>query len=487
MNKKHFCLFLAIFFLILNTIPYVGVFADDDIVIYDPDANTDLTEQLNYDPNDLGALQIIYGILKNGSSVDFSNTSLSTSNNPWNDFIDLLTASVIGVDPEIWDDAIDSSLETIASIGVILNGTLGLFDGFGAFGIDYLAGLAQYYDLGLSDSVPDTPTPQPDPDFSFIANDNDWIPYTSSSSVLYNIPFVSSDLKVGGLVSNGSEIYVDNWFTNTPKSYYSYWNPSTWSNTSFRFSNMITINLSYNDTLDRYIASYDGFNQEYIIQGGNNNYGISITDNNAEYNGEKYFRLYSRITNTYNFTPQTNFVGLSTAINYIHQHFRHYNLYVDGTLWVWSGSTSNSIAIGGNTYINNIPAPIQYIVPDNSYLDLNALKQKILDAIMGAGLLQWVDIADCIVDVNGNQVIYTYNVIRNDYDVLYREQYPETLIPDNGNYFNKNLLVNYRNELKTPVLVVENTLDVLPSDLKTCLYICGILAIFALVINRLLE
>lgn len=482
MNKKHICLFLAIFFLVLNTIPYIGVFADDDIVIYDPDSNTDLTEQLNYDPTDLGVLQIIYGILQNGSSVDFSNTSLSTSNNPWNDFINLLTSSVIGVDPEIWDDAIDASLESIASYGVIVNGLTGLFPEFGAFGIDYLTGLAQYYDLGLSDSVPNTPTPQPDLDFSFISNDNDWIPFNTGNNA--NVPFINGGLKVGKTSLEGIYALFDGI---TQKEYSYFTNANSWNTSNFYFSDIITINLYYNSELDRYIASYDGYNPIYIYYNNYNTYGIQLTNNNDILNGENFFNIYNQYRSDPRFTPQTSFVGLSTAINYIHNHFRHYNLYVNGTLWVWSGSTSNSIAIGGNTYINNIPAPIQYIVPDNSYLDLNALKQKILDAIMGAGLLQWVDIADCIVDVNGNQVIYTYNVIRNDYDVLYREQYPETLIPDNGNYFNKNLLVNYRNELQTPVLVVENTLDVLPSDLKACLYICGILAIFALVINRLLE
>lgn len=221
---------------------------------------------------------------------------------------------------------------------------------------------------------------------------------------------------------------------------------------------------------------------------------------NLNFNSADYFRyntggyiiMYTPNLQTSIYPFQNTFNGISTACNYLYQHFRHINIYVDGVPWALTNDNTPTYPIvipDMLTVLNNQPA--QYTFSEPTYIDLSGLTTLITNAINSSDIVTWQDIDDYFIDVNGVQALPTINIIRNDYDNMYIEQYPypaKLIGMQDPLTFNEHMFDNYYGQYLTPMVnVASNTIDVLPNEIKWVLGIGSILMIFAVIINRLLE
>lgn len=183
--------------------------------------------------------------------------------------------------------------------------------------------------------------------------------------------------------------------------------------------------------------------------------------------------------------------SLSNVFSFFADRFRNINIIVDGNPWAIVNyiSPTYPIVIPNTLTIFN-DQPLQYTFPEPTYLDIPNLKTLITNAINNSTVIKWDDIDDYFVDVNGTPSLPVLQMVRNDYDNMYMEQYPypATIIGlKDPLKFNEHLLDNSQGYLSPVVEVVENTVDVLPMEIVGVLAIGAILTIFALIINRLLE
>lgn len=184
--------------------------------------------------------------------------------------------------------------------------------------------------------------------------------------------------------------------------------------------------------------------------------------------------------------------SLNQIFNALKDHVKNVNIYVDNELWASVGSSSPSYPIvipNQLTVLNDLPAV--YDFPTPTYYNLNGLKTLLVNAINSSNIVTWQDIDDYFVDINGVQALPVVQIYRNDYDNMYIEQYPypaKLIGMQDPLTFNEHLLDNQYGQYIRPIVnVADNTLDVLPSEIKWVLGIGVILSIFALIINRLLE
>ena len=181
---------------------------------------------------------------------------------------------------------------------------------------------------------------------------------------------------------------------------------------------------------------------------------------------------------------------LTQVLEFCCNHFKNVNLYVDNVLWAYvGGGPTYPIVIPGQLTIYN-NQPLEYTFPTDTHIDLPDLTSIIRNAINSSGLVMWSDIADVFVDINGQTAVAVTKIVRNDYDNLYMEQYPYPAMligMTDQTKFNEHLLDNSHAYLSPMGTVVQETVNILPSELVGVLAIGAILTIFAVIINRLLE
>lgn len=486
--KRFLFGFLAILFLIFNTIPYLHILADQSMT----------ESQLKQ----VGAFALS-SLITTGEATELDFSDYTDSDT---DFLLALGELVVTGDPSglvgcglDWlggtiDDVYDSAIQSIRTWEYN-----NLPNSFYYWFIDEnppyelapsynnIRDLSQPLRRLLTPPDSDSPAPNPDLDYNSyiytINSENPTFPFKSNG--IYNNssnqwPYWIPDGKV---IDSSLYSFVWNGQSNISSSGMNY--------NSYTVSNLFGIT----DILDIYINSVD-----------NNTYYYSITPIKKSFvstdNGNTlaYGLRYSSSQNSYYITYfGTNFnlptISYSGTLEQVFQHltlyFRNINIYVNGNPWsiVGNSETTYPIVIPGQLTIWN-DQPLEYTFPQDTYLKLPDLTNIITNAINNSGVVMWSDIADCFVDVNGQTAVAVTKIVRNDYDNLYMEQYPYPAMlvgMTDQTKFNEHLLDNSHAYLSPMGTVVQETVNVLPSELVCVLAIGAILTIFAVIINRLLE
>lgn len=284
--------------------------------------------------------------------------------------------------------------------------------------------------------------------------------------------------------------YQGSWNDNNSiiQNYYS--NNGLTHNQLMSSSNILTLYINSTEN-NNYIGRIDNITIGWVIRysafpdtayyecgfTSTNDYLVTLSSYNRR-------NLYSNFSCSYTGT-------LNQVFDYFSKRFRNINIYVDGDPWslVSSNEPTYPIVIPGQLTIWN-DQPLEYTFPQDTYLKLPDLTNIITNAINNSGVVMWSDIADCFVDVNGQTAVAVTKIVRNDYDNLYMEQYPYPAMlvgMTDQTKFNEHLLDDSHAYLTPMGTVVQETVNVLPSELVGVLAIGAILTIFAVIINRLLE
>ena len=188
--------------------------------------------------------------LRQGGYVDFSHVN---NNYSLDDFVDDFTDSL--------DSLITGqrySTKELMAMETSINLT--------NLGLDIFTNI--YRNNLISYDETTNPIPTPPTDYSYIAEDVDFIPFTSG--VLSGIKFISSDLACSlSYPSPGYPSYLDN----TNKSNYTYYNANNFgTGTTFYLSSIVNINIvDYNGS---YMVTYGNFNPQYIYYNTQNIYSL---------------------------------------------------------------------------------------------------------------------------------------------------------------------------------------------------------------------
>lgn len=492
--KKSIFFLLAALFLFINCLPSSIVFADDSGYTSSQYA-------------DIGTIMLT-SLIQSGeaSELDFSDYTESDGL----DFLISLGELAVTGDPTglidqglTWlggelSDAYESFIWDIREWEHSIAPNLyNLWYNGGKYQIDYLSTPDNVSRplTNLLRNPNNTPTPSPDPDFSFLENSKKLL-FWNSNGVNYGFGTNYLDfVQFGNIFTSITNGYDNRQTTPTFNSLYvSYYCPNgavhVNQNTNqyivFPLSSILRIDFStttfnavYSGAtfLSDYLSGYTGYNNTYI-QCAN----LGAYPNQLFWNYKQFSTSYP--------TFRTDFDSLSVAINYFYDYFANFSLYVDGELWVDAGSPTYPIVIPDMlTVLNDQPA--KYTFSEPTYLDLTNLKTLITNAINNSDVLTWQDIDDYFLDINGQQAFPVVQIVRNDYDQMYLEQYPypaKLIGMQQPLTFNEHLLDNYYGQYLTPMVdVASNAVDVLPGEIKWVLSIGAILMIFAVIINRLLE
>lgn len=472
--KRFLYGFLAVFFLILNTIPYLHIMADD------------MPTSSQYEM--LGAYALSTLITSGeATELDFSDYT----ENDTSFLIDLGEAIFTGD----WSGLAEDGLEWLG-------------DTADSFYDSYKEYISQWKSdhLGLMYSTwfpdeeifvgPDDSYSLSKPLRQLLTPRNEDDPLDPSLSFIYNINYLYfgnneffsvhrfSDVANGNQVSFGYPLSDYSYYISDGMHHYPYTgNGQTVVNgvmpvmdIYINDSNPTNVTCEYSYHYDAYPFGYY-FALQTLLQYNPNNYdtyGVLVSG-------------YGWQSPTY----LTSFGGISTCFNYLFQHFYHVNIYLNNEQIVFINNVnpSNPVVIPGQLTIWN-EQPLEYSFPADTHIDLPDLTNIIRNAINSSGVVMWTDIADTYVDVNGQTAVAVTRIIRNDYDNLYNEQYPYPAMligMTDATKFNEHLLDNSHGYLSPMVDVVEDTIGVLPAEIVGVLVIGAILTIFAVIINRLLE
>ena len=231
-------------------------------------------------------------------------------------------------------------------------------------------------------------------------------------------------------------------------------------------------------------ASYSSSNRSIFLNGASNSIRI-VPPFNGSFVDPNGYALVQQGYGDPEF--RTSFEGINSALNWFYQHWFNIDFYVDNVLWVQGDIIPvNPIANTDLTYPNYEPAKYNY--PDGTSVDWNRLYTIIYNAVHDGIVLDFGDLEDCFVDVNGQTAVATLGIVRNDYDILVQEQF--TIVPYPR--FNDNLwLTNLAEEMTEPaqngVTIIENAYNIFPLPLQKALLFAGALLLFGLLIRRFLE
>lgn len=488
--KRFLFGFLAIFFLLFNVIPYFHIMADD--------MPTDSQYEM------LGAFALS-SLITSGEATELDFSDYTENDTSF--LIDLGEAIFTGDWSGLAEDGLEWLGETADSV----------YDSYKEYisqwksehlGIMYsnwfpdetiYVGPDDSYSLAkplrqLFTPSSNQPDVNPDPDFSFITHINQlYVRGYNGKPNTSLFDFTTNDSYRLGFspfaVVTPQRNFIECSYMNPDFTGHRY-NDSTLSNNALEvtcYYPVITISL--------YTISENNISVIYSNTTGFDMFNLSDIRNNFNYGSISQYLNSVAVGGgnwqIYPYTERNQFDSKSVAINYIFQHFANVNLYVDGVPWALVGNYEPNypITIPGSLTIYN-GVPIQYSLPTGTHIDLPDLTNIIRSAINSSGVVMWSDIADTYVDINGQTAVAVTNIIRNDYDNLYNEQYPypAMLIGMTENtQFNEHLLDDSHGYLSPMVDVVQETVGVLPSEILGVLSIGAILTIFAVIINRLLE
>lgn len=494
--KRFIFGFLAVLFLILNTIPYLHIMADQSLT------NSQLKQ--------IGAFALS-SLITSGEATELDFSDYTDSDT---DFLLGLGELVMTGDPSglidaglDWlggeiDDAYDSAIQSIREWEYNMSPTL----------YYWFVDTQPPYELSptynnvrdLSQPLRRLLTPPNDDssdnnipsDYSFLQNinslyikdldSNNIFSWFSPSNYYYN----NSERNIAsGTVNSYSYMAYDlttNHLSTTNNNYINNLNPCT----------PITITVTGNDN-DGYNVTYSNLNfircdNWYTPRLGNDGFWSMSLTYKSSIGGYNITGTYQRpdfAGSTY--TLISHFDTLTSCLNRLYSQFCNITLIVNGSTWITSFANSPSypIVIPGQLTIWN-DEPLQYEFPSDTYLKLPDLTNIITNAINNSDVVMWSDIADCFVDVNGQAAVAVTKIVRNDYDNLYMEQYPYPAMlvgMTDQTKFNEHLLDSSHAYLSPINTVVQETVGILPSELVGVLTIGAILTIFAVIINRLLE
>ena len=467
--KRFLFGFLAVLFLILNTIPYLHIMADDtpndtqlkQLGAFALSSLISSGEATEFDFSDytddgtdllLGIGELIFTGDPSGLVDCGLNWLGDTIDDTYNSFIESIREWEYNVAPDLYnwwykDTDYEYKLQSVQSIAKPLRRLL---------------------------TPPDnSPTPQPDPNYNALLN-----------------------------AINGDGFYFKNWENGyfNGNIYYDYYPLYNYS--------YVSLNNGYGDGNTNYgtISQLTNIISIYIVSAGNDTYSSYIPytmRGNAFAYSRSSRSIYGRIgpnltwiagnqgvntgdTDSYKDFPASSLYNILSSVA---SYFRNVNIYVDGVPWSIVSDVSYPVIIPNQLTIWQ-DEPLAYDFPSDTYVKLPDLTNIITNAINNSGVVMWSDIADCFVDVNGQTAVAVTKIVRNDYDNLYMEQYPYPAMligMTDQTKFNEHLLDNSHAYLSPMSTVVQETVSVLPSELVGVLAIGAILTIFAVIINRLLE
>lgn len=475
--KRVICSILAFIFITLNILPSVNVFADDGY--------TD--SQLA----DIGTI-MLSNLITSGEATELDFSDNTTINGT--DFLKALGKLAITGDTTYLEE---NGFDWISDIPLVediiwkirewqYNISPDLYnlwynDGKWEIDVTKNQGFTKPLRELLTPRDGDDVVPQPNPDYA------DYINY------------------INGSLLSPSNFDYDSMFGNYYRSYYRpFGSIMASSNNNFYSVNVgssVWIETVFQNIIDIYIFSNNDIysftiNNENIYKynwvasssGSRSDIGLWTKDTNNYINGRSS-PIGSPYISTFNGYSYSG--SLLQVFNVLRQRFKNINIYVDGVPWsIISSNIPNYPIVIPNTLTIFNDQPLQYTFPEPTYLDIPNLKTLITNAINNSTVIKWDDIDDYFVNVNGTPSLPVIQMIRNDYDNMYMEQYPypATIIGlKDPLKFNEHLLDNSQGYLSPVVEVVENTVGVLPMEIVGVLAIGAILSIFALIINRLLE
>ena len=475
--KRFLFGFLAVFFLVFNTLPYLHIMADD------------MPTSSQYEM--LGAYALS-SLITSGEATELDFSDYTESDTSF--LIDLGEAiftgdwSGLAEDGLEWlgdtaDSVYDSYKEYVSQwkadhLGIMYS------DWFPdeRISIDYSDGEALAKPLRelFTPRGDNNPTPNPDINYAGYLNN-------INGSGFWWKDYPNNIAGNGFGLRNPPSINYS-WFNSPSDNGIPFYETSGLVLYLYNNSNILTINLTSVDGTYYFNYSFNSF----AINGGfnvNNNGNKPATYGRIQVNGKYFIGVYPQSTN-YEFHWSVS-GSLEHCLQYCQNHFRNVNIYVDGVPWsiIDNNEPTYPIVIPGQLTIYN-NQPLEYSFPPDTHINLPDLTNIIRNAINSSGVVMWSDIADVFIDVNGQTAVAVTKIVRNDYDNLYMEQYPYPAMlvgMTEQTKFNEHLLDNSHAYLSPINTVVENTIGVLPSELVSVLAIGAILTIFAVIINRLLE
>lgn len=470
--NRFFYGFIAFLFLFLSIYPFSNVFADNDLVITGTPSPVqgDITDE---DLKDMIVAGITADLISQGYSID-----LSASDGDWDNFKNA-----------ILDYIFDQAASGSGFIGEIYNSALQhniIDEEFTLWYPDsdstYLPGISKrsiYRNLsdGLVNNIlehrsDDNSNPSPSPDINYLPyldeiNKHDCQENSQRYFWFYNAPAYNTAGDHNTIINPYVPTTNYSWVLNTGSTFYNY---SYQSGGCIAFPIISLYIVSNNDT---YSFSFSGTGNSPAIEFSNYNY--------SSFGARPYAQRWN-ISATCNYSYSGT---LQNTLEYICYYFRNVNIYVDGVPWsIVSQETLPTINIYPGYVLQGTDYPMQYYFPEPPQFDYQRMIDIIKHALLQYGVIQWEDIADVFVDVNGQTAVAVLEMHRNDYDVLYDEQYPGIALP---NRFNTHLLDTSHQYLSPVVQTVEETTGVLPGEIKGALAIGMMLTIFACLIHRLLE
>ena len=460
--KKLFFLSL-IFFFALALAGFTPVKADS-VVVNGSYTDTDTLSQADYDELQNTALLLKY--LQNGGVVDVSNVSDGYS---VSDLVSDFGNFVKEVVPDLIDviNPFQSKFEYTPLGNAMLNNNIYKF-----------MGMLPFHALRSSDE----PQPEPDIDYlSYINRINKRDLTDNSTFWFYNCSEYWNQVRNNAFpVINYSWVtYSNDLSTIFGSSYVTPYMYPCELMSLYIFSNNDTYSFSVNVTsFPNFVTNqYNMFWKYGYIEYINNTYTINGL-------GQGSYTP-TPITNTFSYTGT-----LAQCLEYIAQHFKNVNIYVDGDLWSYVGNNTNySLQIYNDTVspvATNDYGYVHWVYDYEIFFRIDRIwdiLQDILDNMDNGGstIIRWPDIDDVIVDVDGQPAV-AVKIYTPDSNI--DEEYWSKYGP----------LVPVFIPLATPVindsdilLIASTPMSALPNDLLEVFGYIFIGSLFVCFIHRLLE
>ena len=257
---------------------------------------------------------------------------------------------------------------------------------------------------------------------------------------------------------------------------------------------ILTLNITSN-SLGNVIGTIENINivpnvyTEYLQ---NNPSTSTTTDNFYIMSHDPYWNSYGVSNYTFNsfYSYQGN--SISDVLSHFVYRFHNINIYVDGELWSYVGSTSDNkinIDINGMELYGGTRKPVTYYYPNGTQIDYQKLYFVIKEAIddLQPISMQTINEGDVFYDSHNNTyapVIYNYyGDDDEDESSIIEDILTLAVIPE----FDTALL----KPLETPMLNGEKIMftgvQAFPEEILFVLGACFVLVLFGAMINRLIE
>lgn len=423
---------------------------------------------------DFGVAEYLFNLLRNGYSIDFSNYNLQ-----WEDFVNDWK------DEGLVKASIDKFIDNLQGIEYSTTYTKN---------VDFLNGRDRQKLINLMES-------------------------NSSSEVAEPIELdsIQMELLKGAYNLNNQNLYEIPWGS---------WTNSYWGNhyqdVDYNNSSKLAIGSNGRNGLKYWIESTD---LAYYIN--LNDYSVTLYDStltmpksNTNFTS-KYFAgttvrnypfyteyKYNSLSSIAQFYPDRSDTGsdpITIKFENSYQYFISQNGYVpslnNALMLIWGSKDvpiycgyrlsdamllenpfqENYFFDGGFALTTSGENPLVANYPEGSIIDLISLVTSIKSAISNKTKLDLSDIEDLIVDVNGQRAVATYEVYRDDYDVLSQEIFApyELVVSPDPVYMEA-----FGSGLETAGNIINSSVDVIPNDISLFLFGGAFVLLIILVLRR---